>query len=81
MKMKQEHFDEIKQLSKSTSKVKAVREAMVKRYETGDFDRPLAVNDLNTFLLGYVLQRCHKQDKCTRDLSHILTIPSTFKII
>ena len=23
-------------------------EAMVKRYETGDFDRPLAVNDLQT---------------------------------
>ena len=48
MKMKQEHFDEIKRLIEEYIESEGGTEAMVKRYETGDFDRPLAVKDLQT---------------------------------
>lgn len=48
MKMKQEHFDEIKRLIEEYIESEGGTEAMVKRYETGDFERPLAVNDLQT---------------------------------
>ena len=66
MKMKQEHFNEIKRLIEEYIETEGGTEAMVKRYETGDFNRPLAVNDLQTrFLLGHVLQRGYKQDKCS----------------
>lgn len=46
MKMKQEHFNEIKRLIEEYIESEGGTEAMVKRYETGDFERPLAVNDL-----------------------------------
>ena len=48
MKMKQEHFDEIKRLIEEHIESEGGTEAMVKCYETGDFERPLAVNDLQT---------------------------------
>ncbi len=48
MKMKQEHFDEIKRLIEEHIESEGGTEAMVKRYETGDFERPLAVHDLQT---------------------------------
>ena len=48
MKMKQEHFDEIKRLIEDYIESEGGTEAMIKRYETGAFDRPLVVNDLQT---------------------------------